>query len=105
MNVLSIEKLGKTVNDSPLFSDVTLGLEEGECVGIVGRNGAGKTTFLNVVAGITGADEGRISRATGSNLVTLTQSVVFSEGATLRDYLYESGYKYTELLLSYEKAL
>ena len=105
MNVLSIEKLGKTVNDSPLFCDVTLGLEEGECVGIVGRNGAGKTTFLNVIAGITGADEGRVSRATGSNLVTLTQNVVFREGATLRDYLYESGNKYTELLLSYEKAL
>ena len=46
MNVLSIQNIAKTVDDRPLFSEVTLGLDAGEKVGIVGRNGAGKTTFL-----------------------------------------------------------
>ena len=41
MNVLSIENLMKTVNDEPLFSEVSLGLEHNEKVGIVGKNGAG----------------------------------------------------------------
>ncbi|MDD7589592.1 ATP-binding cassette domain-containing protein, partial [Bullifex porci] len=52
MNILSIENISKTVNDEPLFENVTLGVEEGEKIGIVGKNGEGKSTFLKVIMGI-----------------------------------------------------
>lgn len=105
MNVLSIQNIAKTVDDKPLFSEVTLGLDAGEKVGIVGRNGAGKTTFLKVLRGLVNQDEGTIAMAGGSNMVTLEQNVTFGPSATIRDYLYESDHASTRLLCKYHEAL
>ena len=77
MNILSVENLSKTVNDTPLFENVTLGIEEGEKIGIVSANGAGKSTFLSVLAGKSPKDGGTISISAQTDLVTLTQSPVF----------------------------
>lgn len=105
MNVLSIQNIAKTVDDKPLFTEVTLGLEAGEKVGIVGRNGAGKTTFLKVLRGIVHQDEGTIAMAGGSNMVTLEQNVTYSPSATIRDFLYEADHPSTRLLCEYHEAL
>ena len=105
MNVLSIQNIEKTVDDRPLFTEVTLGLDAGEKVGIVGRNGAGKTTFLNVLRGIVHQDKGTIAMAGGSNMVTLEQNVTFGPSATIRDFLYESDHPSTGLLADYHKSL
>ena len=105
MNVLSIQNIAKTVDDRPLFSEVTLGLEAGEKVGIVGRNGAGKTTFLKVLRGLAHQDEGTIAMAGGSNMVTLEQNVTYSPSATIRDFLYEADHPSTRLLCEYHEAL
>ena len=105
MNILSIENIAKTLNDEPLFENVTLGLEEGEQVGIVGKNGAGKSTFLRVLSGEIYPDEGNISCARNSNIVQLEQRVSFPEGTTLEEFLYLSKNKNIELLKRYNKAL
>lgn len=105
MNVLSIQNIAKTVDDRPLFNEVTLGLDAGEKVGIVGRNGAGKTTFLKVLRGLVHQDEGTIAMAGGSNMVTLEQNVTYSPSATIRDFLYESDHPSTRLLCEYHEAL
>ena len=105
MNILSIENIEKTLNDEPLFENVTLGLEEGEKVGIVGKNGAGKSTFLRVLSGDIYPDEGNISTARDSNIVMLEQRVDFPEGTTVEDFLYLSKNKNIEKLTRYNKAL
>ena len=105
MNVLSIQNIEKTVDDRPLFTEVTLGLDAGEKVGIVGRNGAGKTTFLKVLRGIVHQDKGTIAMAGESNMVTLEQNVTFGPSATIRDFLYESDHPSTGLLADYHKSL
>lgn len=105
MNVLSIQNIAKTVDDRPLFTEVTLGLDAGEKVGIVGRNGAGKTTFLKVLRGLVHQDEGTIAMAGDSSMVTLEQNVTFAPSATIRDYLYESDHPSTRLLCKYHEAL
>lgn len=105
MNVLSIENLAKTVNDEPLFSEVTLGLEHNEKVGIVGKNGAGKSTFLKVISGMTAPDEGKISRAQDADIVMLEQTVSYPEGATIRDYFHLGQGKRLDILKRSEEAL
>ncbi|MFA6845561.1 MAG: ABC-F family ATP-binding cassette domain-containing protein [Sphaerochaetaceae bacterium] len=89
MNVLSVENLEKTVNDTPLFSHVSFGLEEGEHVGLIGHNGAGKSTFLNILAGKTSSDEGLVSLRRGSDVVMLNQTITFDKDETIASYLFK----------------
>ncbi len=105
MNVLSIENLAKTVNDEPLFSSVTLGLESGEKVGIVGKNGAGKSTFLRVINQSLHPDEGQVNKAREADMITLEQTVNFKDGSTLESFLYEGGGRKLALLKDYHDAL
>ena len=105
MNILSIENLEKTLKDEPLFENVTLGLESGEKVGIVGKNGCGKSTFLKTLSGEITPDEGKISLRSGTNIVMLEQNVIYPEGCTVMDYLYLSKDKNIETLKDYHKAL
>ena len=51
MNIISLTGVTKTLADMPLFEDVTLGIDAGERIGFVGRNGCGKSTFLKSAAG------------------------------------------------------
>ena len=105
MNILSIENLEKTLKDEPLFENVTLGLESGEKVGIVGKNGCGKSTFLKTLSGEITPDEGKISLRSGTNIVMLEQNVIYPEGCTVMDYLYLSKDKNIGTLKDYHKAL
>ena len=78
MNILSIENLSKTVNDEPLFENVTLGVEEGEKIGIVGKNGEGKSTFLKLISGLIVPDEGKISKNNNTDIEMLEQSITYT---------------------------
>ena len=105
MNILSIENLEKTVKDEPLFENVTLGLESGEKVGIVGKNGCGKSTFLRTISGEIVPDEGKVSLRSGTNMVMLEQNVTYPKGCTVMEYLYLSKDKNIETLKEYHQAL
>ncbi len=105
MNILSIENLEKTVKDEPLFEGVTLGLDEGEKVGIVGKNGEGKSTFLYTITGRVAKDEGKVSLRNGTRVSLLEQRVTFKEGGTVSSYLHEADDSNIKILSSYLKAI
>ena len=105
MNILSIENISKTVNDEPLFENVTLGVEEGEKIGIVGKNGEGKSTFLKVIMGILPPDEGKISKNNETDIVMLEQNISFSDETTIESFLLDSDSRKIKLLKQYELAL
>lgn len=105
VNILSIENLEKTVKDNPLFEHVTLGLDEGEKVGIVGKNGEGKSTFLYTLIGKITPDEGKVSLRNGTRVALLEQRVTYKEGATISSYLYEASDSTIEILNKYKKAI
>lgn len=87
MNVLSLESVSKTLKDEPLFQDVSFGLEEGDHVALIGRNGEGKSTFLKILAGQVVPDSGTIAMKNGTDLVMLEQGVQFREKETVSSYL------------------
>lgn len=60
MNILNIEHVSKIFGDKKIFDDVSYGVQEGDKIGIVGLNGTGKTTMLNIIAGVEEVDEGQI---------------------------------------------
>ena len=58
--MLSLQHIKKSYDGVPVLQDITLDIKDGEIVSILGPSGCGKTTLLNVILGITDADEGKI---------------------------------------------
>ncbi|MBM3656435.1 MAG: ABC-F family ATP-binding cassette domain-containing protein [Actinobacteria bacterium] len=84
-NIINIEGVSKAFEITPLLVDVSLGISEGERIGIVGRNGGGKSTLLRILAGLEDVDSGRVTRANWAKLGSLSQVDSAQAGATVRD--------------------
>lgn len=104
MNVLSVNNVAKSVKDEYLFSSVTFGLDAGEHLGLIGQNGAGKSTFLKLVAGYLEPDIGSVVLNSSCKLAFLQQDVVYSEDCTLSSFLREYKDPDIELLNRYDNA-
>ncbi|QXJ24348.1 ABC-F family ATP-binding cassette domain-containing protein [Actinomadura graeca] len=84
MNLINLENVAKAYGPKPLLDAVSLGLDDGDRVGVVGRNGGGKSTLVSVLARETEPDGGRVTHARGLRLGFLTQRDEFAEDATVR---------------------
>ena len=102
MNALSVYNVSKSVKDENLFSNVSFGLDAGEHIGIIGKNGTGKTTFLKLIAGQLEPDEGSITKNNSCRLAFLEQDVRFPEGCSLSGFLRLSDDEHVKLLVRYE---
>ncbi len=72
-NVVNCENVRVLVSDRVLLDGVSLGIADGDAIGVVGRNGDGKSTLLKLLAGVRAPDSGRVSRRGGVSLAMLTQ--------------------------------
>ncbi|MFZ9226376.1 MAG: ATP-binding cassette domain-containing protein, partial [Candidatus Nanopelagicaceae bacterium] len=79
-NLISAENISKAF-DQALVSEVSLGVAEGQRIGIVGRNGGGKSTLLKILAGFDTPDSGRITRANWARIGILQQADASSPGS------------------------
>ncbi|TVT35824.1 ABC-F family ATP-binding cassette domain-containing protein [Amycolatopsis rhizosphaerae] len=84
-NLINLEAVGKSYGVRPLLDAVSLGIAEGDRIGVVGLNGGGKTTLLEVLAGIAEPDSGRVSRVRDLRMAVVTQRTELAEGSTVRD--------------------
>ncbi|KRC59669.1 MULTISPECIES: ABC-F family ATP-binding cassette domain-containing protein [unclassified Nocardioides] len=84
-SLLNLERVSKSYGIRPLLTDVSLGIAAGERIGIVGRNGDGKTTLLRIMTGDEEPDEGRVSRQRGLLVGVLTQRDDFEDTHTVRE--------------------
>ena len=64
-NLVSVERASLALGTAQVLDAVSLGLAGGDRIGVVGRNGGGKTTLLRVLAGVRAPDSGRVARASG----------------------------------------
>jgi ATP-binding cassette subfamily F protein uup len=85
VNLVNLERVSKAHGTTVLLDDVSLGVAAGERIGIVGRNGGGKTTLLEVLTGREDPDSGRVTRRSDLALGVLEQTVDLPRGATVRD--------------------
>lgn len=81
--LLGCEKARVEFPTKTVFEDVSLGLDEGDRIGVVGKNGDGKSTLLSLLAGIIEPDEGRVIRTRGVRVGVLGQADVLSDGDTV----------------------
>ncbi len=88
--------------EAPLFRDVTFGLNEGDKAAIIGRNGTGKSTLLNVIAGVLPADDGQITINKLSGVSYLPQNPEFDPKNTIREHIFKSESPKLKIITEYE---
>src|SRR4051794_12498795 len=84
-NLLNLERVSKSYGVRPLLTEVSLGIGAGQRIGVVGRNGDGKTTLLDVMTGVEAPDAGRVSRQRGLLVGYLRQEDELDDAHTVRE--------------------
>jgi ATP-binding cassette subfamily F protein uup len=102
MNLLSFEGLSKSYSEKILFEDISLGINEGDKIGIIGVNGTGKSTLLKVLAGVEQADSGKILAANKVRVEYLSQNPQFDYDATVLEQIFKGNSPITVLIREYE---
>ncbi|GAB35199.1 ABC-F family ATP-binding cassette domain-containing protein [Gordonia otitidis] len=83
--LINADRISKSYGIKPLLDEVSLGVHEGQRIGVVGLNGGGKTTLLEILGGVTEPDSGRVSRTGGTHVAVVTQRGELPAGATVSD--------------------
>lgn len=86
-NLVNLEGVSHGFGTRILLDSVSLGLGAGEVIGVVGRNGDGKTTLLRILTGELEPDSGRVTVATNSSIGVLTQATIGDDAQTIRDWI------------------
>lgn len=86
MNILNAEMISKSFGEKDLLDNVTLGVNKGEKIGVVGVNGTGKSTFLKIIAGVTEPDTGAVVKGNGVTVEYLAQNPEYMENDTVMSF-------------------
>ena len=93
MSILNVEHLSHGFGDRAIFDDVSFRLLKGEHIGLIGANGEGKSTFMNVVTGKLQPDDGKVVWSKIVRVGYLDQHTVLEQGMTIEDVL-KSAFSY-----------
>jgi ABC transport system ATP-binding/permease protein len=85
LNLVNLERVSKAHGTTVILDDVSLGVAAGERIGVVGRNGGGKSTLLGVLTGTQEPDSGRVTRRGDLAMGVLDQTGTLPAGTTVRD--------------------
>ncbi|RJE90250.1 ABC transporter ATP-binding protein [Paenibacillus sp. 1011MAR3C5] len=87
MSILNVERLSHGFGDRAIFNDVSFRLLKGEHIGLIGANGEGKSTFMNIITGKLQPDDGKVEWSKRMRVGYLDQHAALSKGMTIRDVL------------------
>ena len=89
MNVLVLENITKAYGERTLFDSVSLGINEGDKIGVIGVNGTGKSTLLKIIAGLIEPDTGTVTKGSSVQIAYLPQTPEFDEDASILAHVLE----------------
>ena len=105
MNYLSVQDLGKSYGIQTLFKGLNFGIDQGQKVALVARNGTGKTTILRALADVEPADTGLVVWRKGLRVAFLQQESDFGDATTVFEAIYNSENPLLSAVQEYEKAM
>ena len=105
LNILTAEKISKSYSEKILLDEVTLGIDEGDKICLIGVNGTGKSTLLKILAGLEFPDTGTVTSGSNLKIEYLPQTPVFDRDITVLDYLFNTDSPLMTLIREYERAL
>jgi ATP-binding cassette subfamily F protein uup len=105
MNYLQAEKISKSFGIRTIFSNLDISIERGQKIALVARNGTGKSTLLNILAGKDLPDSGRVTARNDIKISYLSQDQIYKQGQSVIDYILDSDSEITKVVKQYEDAL
>lgn len=105
MNYLSVENIAKSFGELQLFSNLSFGINEGQKVGFVAKNGTGKTTLLHILAGTEAPDDGRVVYRKDITSAFLAQEPDLDPKLTVEETIFAADNETLKVIARYEKAL
>ena len=105
MQALRADGLTSVYGEKTLFNNISFIINEGDRVGLIGTNGSGKTSLLNVIAGITHADSGTITKPNDYTIGYLEQKPDLDENKTVMDAIFAGNQRIFKTIRLYEEAL
>lgn len=101
-SVLTATEITVRFNERVVLDCATLGVEEGDRIGLVGRNGCGKTTFLRILAGLHSPDTGTVTRRRDLVMSYLSQDVLLDENKSVYENVRDGGKHVLDLIAEFE---
>lgn len=105
MNYLSVENIAKSYGERLLFRNISFGINEGQKIGFVAKNGTGKTSLLNILSGADTPDEGRVVFRKNLSVAFLSQEPNLQPSLTIEETIFSSEKPILKIIEAYEKAL
>lgn len=105
MNYLSVENIAKSYGERILFNNISFGINEGQKVGFVAKNGTGKTSLLNILAGFDTPDEGNVVYRKNIKTTFLPQEPDLDPNLTIEQTIFSAENETLEIIKRYEAAL
>ena len=105
MNYLSAENISRNLGERWVFKNLFFGLQKGEKVALIGKNGTGKTTLMESIMGMQSPDEGKITIRKGIRVGYLPQNPIFTENERVLNYLFSDDLPSAVAIKAYEKAM
>lgn len=105
MHYVSVEGLTKSFGADPLFRNISFHVNEGDKIALIARNGMGKSTLLQILAGNQTADEGKLWIHKDVTVVLFEQEPYFEENKTVLDNIFQSTHPIIQTIRKYEDAV
>ena len=105
MNLLSVEGVAKIFRDQPVFENISFGINQGQKIALIAKNGTGKTTLLKLIAGEDSPDRGAINRRNGLRVAYLAQEPLLNGELTIEECILQSDNPTLKYIADYEKSL
>ncbi|CAM1345761.1 ABC-F family ATP-binding cassette domain-containing protein [Tenacibaculum crassostreae] len=105
MNYLSVENIAKSYGEKVLFEDISFGINKDQKIAFVAKNGSGKTSILNIIAGKDTPDDGQVISRKGINIAYLAQDDNLNPELTIEETIFSTESTILPIIQQYEKAL
>ena len=105
MNYISVENISKSYGDRTLFSNLSFGINKNQKVAFVAKNGTGKTSILNIIAGLDTPDEGQVIQRKDIQIAYLSQNQIFDDSLSVEQTIFATENRILPIMKQYEKAL
>ena len=105
MNYLTVENISKSYGERVLFDDISFGINKDQKIAFVAKNGSGKTSILNIIAGLDTSDSGQVVSRKGITIAYLAQNMELNPALTIEETIFATDNTVLNVVKQYEAAL